>query len=193
MLAIEVGWYYSSGTSCSSGNQTVKSVTYNSLAATAVPSSIACATKGSGVYQTELFYLPEPLPSAGSYTVAVTFSAAVTDAMAGAISMSNVAQGAPEAVATNAVNSNASSISTSIITKTNGSMVVDIFGFGASQSSVTAGSGQTKEWSQETKGGTSNSSGGGSVKSVATAGATTMSWTTTASKPLAQSVASFAP
>ena len=192
MLAIEVGWYYSSGTSCSSGNQTVKSVTYNSLAATAVPSSIACATKGSGVYQTELFYLPEPLPSAGSYPVAVTFSAATTSAVAGAISMTNVAQNAPEAVATNAVNSNASSISTSITTKTNGAMVVDLFGLGSS-STITAGSGQTLEWSQKTTGGSSNSGGGGSVKSVATAGATTMSWTTSASKPLAQSVASFAP
>ena len=189
---IEVSSYNSGNTCGSTAAQTVASVTYNGIAAIAVPNSIACATKSgsSGVSQTQLFYLlNSSLPVAGGHTVVVTFNASTASAVAGAISLTGVAQGGPEAVATTASTSNVSSISTSITTKTNGAWLVDVDGIGSASSTYSVGSGQTARWYVKSN----SNAGGGSTKPMTTAGATTMSWTSSGDKPMAQSVASFAP
>ena len=148
-LVIEVA-SYNSGNTCGSGAaQNVASVTYNGVAATAVPNSLACSTKSgsSGVNNTQLFYVLEssPLPAAGTYTVTVTFTGTAAAAAAGAISLAGVSQTAPEASAATAMNSGVTSISTSITTIASGAWLVDVVGSNSS-STWTVGSGQTQQW-----------------------------------------------
>jgi uncharacterized repeat protein (TIGR02543 family) len=189
VLIIGVASADTSTLTCGAGtNQSVTSVTFNNVAATPVPGSIACAYSGSYVAQTELFYLTEsaPLPAAGSYNVNVNFYGTPAGAEAGVIVLNGVAQNAPEAVAEYALGSS-TTISTSITTLTNGAWVVDVFGNGRASSS-SPGSSQTEQWYQK-----ADAAGGGSTEAMPTAGTATFSWTASTAWPEAESVASFAP
>jgi polygalacturonase len=174
-------------TTCGAGTvQSVSSVTFNGVAATAVPNSIACNHSSTLVAQTQLFYLTETLPASGSYAVSVKTTGTTSGIEAGVIALNGVAQGAPEALAINST-TGSTTISTSITTKTNGAWVVDVFGNGGA-STTTAGSGQTQQWNLK-----GNATGAGSTVAMSTAGARTMSWTAGTAYPEAQTVASFAP
>src|SRR5882672_6407551 len=169
-------------------NAAVASVTFNGVAATAVPNSLISGG-GTGIIETELFYvLNSSLPAPGTYTIQVTFHGSIQGASTGAVSLFGVNQAAPESVATNVDTSGADSISTSITTHTNGAWVVDVAGSGNS-GTFTAASGQTLRWGIASSG----STGASSTKAVATAGATTLSWTHSGANRLAHSLASFAP
>src|SRR5258708_4787691 len=172
----------------SSTNAAISSVTFNGVAATAVPNSFISGG-GTGIIETQLFYvLNSSLPAPGTYTVQVTFQGSIQGAAAGAVSLFGVNQSAPESVATKVDSSGADSISTSITTHTNGAWVVDVVGSGNS-GTFTAASGQTLRWGIAASGMT----GASSTKPVATAGSTTLGWTHSGANRLAHSLASFAP
>lgn len=158
-------------------------VTYNGVALT----QINTANVGSGTRQcVSLWYLLAP--AVGTANVVVTWSSSVSNATAGAISLYNVAQAAPEANATSVNNSGATT--TNITTLTDGAWVVDMFGSG-NGGGLSAAGGQTARFTN-TSG--STTAGGGSTKPVATAGATSVTWSQAGGVNRSAGVAaSFAP
>lgn len=168
-----------------SADATISSVTYNGVAMTAVPNSVA--TDGSSTFdRSQLYYLANP--AAGAHTVAINFAGAVNGVSAGSISLSGVATSAPTA-ATSILDSG-SSITTSINVTTAGSWLVDAVCSGASSVSFTpADAAMTSRWSAPQ----ANSGGAGATKSVSATGSASMSWTAGSGSRMAHSVAVFAP
>ena len=169
----------------STADLTVSSVTYNGVAMTAVPNSIA--TDGSSTFnRTQLFY--QLSPASGTHTVAIAFGGSVNGVNVGAVSLSGVNAAAPAAAATSILDSG-TALSASINVATANSWLVDVVSSGAASAAFTAGSGQTSRWSNSQ----SNSSGAASTKSVATTGTATTSWTCSNSSRLALSALALAP
>jgi pectate lyase len=165
----------------------VTSVTYNGVALTAVPSS-KINGGGTGIIQTQLFYLLGSSLPVGAFNVVVTFQGAVDGISAGAVSLTGVSQAAPGPAATKVDTSGADSISTSISTPVSNAWVVDVVGSGNS-GSFTAGSGQTERWDLAASGMT----GAMSTKPVATAGATALAQTHSGANRLAHSLVALSP
>lgn len=167
---------------------TINSVTYNGVDMDPIPGT-SSSVGTSYLQKTELYYLLDnELPSAGSYSVVITYSGSVDNINGGAISLTNVAQQPVEAVAVNA-NTSSSTISTNITTLTNGAWVIDVVGCGNSGSFSTTTGGMQERWDVSA----SSASGAGSTKPVASAGLTTMSWQQSGANRLAHSLAAFAP
>ena len=121
----------------------ITSVTYNSVALTAVPGS-KIGGGGSGIIQTQLFYgFGTSLGAAGAHAVTVAFQGPVDGVSASALSFSGASQAAPEAATARTDTSGADSISTTITTRSANAWVVDVVGSGNS-GSFTPGSGQTE-------------------------------------------------
>jgi hypothetical protein len=162
----------------------VSSITCNGAAMTAVANS--SATAGSSTFdKTQLFYLLNP--ASGSNTIAVTFGGAVNGVSAGSISLNGVAQNAPAAAAI-ATATSGNTISASIAVATAGSWLVSVANSGASNASLTAGSGQTKRW-----GIAQGSSGGAGSTAAPATGTVSTNWTASSSGRLALSVIALAP
>jgi hypothetical protein len=160
------------------------SVTYNGAAMTNVGQAEATS---SGIFQdVSQWYLIAP--AVGTANVVVTWPSAVTDQTAGAIGLYGVAQQSPEASATSFNNSGATT--TDITTLTDGAWVVDMFGSGQDLGDLSPGSGQTQRYTQSSS---ATTSGGGSTKSVASAGATSMTWTQTGINRSAEVASAYAP
>jgi pectate lyase len=165
----------------------IASVTYNNVALTAVPGS-KISGGGSGIIQTQMFYgFGTSLGAAGAHTMTVTFQGPVDGTSASAVSFTGVSQAAPEAATARTDTSGADSISTTITTRSANAWVVDVVGSGNS-GSFTQGTGQT----ERTDIAASGMTGATSSKPVATAGATTMSWTHSGANRLAHSLVSLA-
>ncbi|MCG6916825.1 MAG: prepilin-type N-terminal cleavage/methylation domain-containing protein [Deltaproteobacteria bacterium] len=162
----------------------VTSVTYNGQALTKIASAVAdTGTVGLA----DLWYLLEAdLPPAGTYNVQVTTSGYAVKSV-GATSLAGVAQQAPEASNTN-TNVGPEYISTSITTSTDGAWIVDVVECG-NASAFTPDGGQTERYEEAG----SSSEGAGSTKEMATAGSTSMGWTSASANRLAHVVAAFAP
>ena len=162
----------------------VTSVTYNGQGLTKAASAVAdTGTVGTA----DLWYLLEAdLPAAGTYNVEVTTSGYAVKSV-GAISLEGVAQQAPEATNTN-TNVGPEYISTSITTLTDGAWVVDVVECG-NASAFTPDGGQTERYQEAG----SSSQGAGSTKEMATAGSTSMGWTSASANRLALVAAAFAP
>ena len=162
----------------------VTSVTYNGQALTKVASAVA---DSGTVGLADLWYLLEAdLPPAGTYNVRVTTSGYAVKSV-GAISLAGVAQQAPEDSNTK-TNVGPEYISTSITTLTDGAWVVDVVECG-NASAFTPDGGQTERYEEAG----SSSEGAGSTKEMATAGSTSMGWTSASANRLAHVVAAFAP
>jgi len=174
------------GEDSSESDLVISSVTYGSENMTLVSGSSATGGSGAFKIKTELYYLLNP--DSGTDTVTVTYSGNTASRAGGAVSLLNVAQQAAEAVSTNA-NESTNTISTNITTQTDGAWVVDVVGCGNSGSFTTTASGMVERFDETT----TDSSGAGSTKSVASAGSTTMSWEHTGANRMALSVAAFAP
>jgi len=175
----------------SSDDLVITSVTYNSVTMSLVTGSEATVVSNP-LNKTALYYLLDAdLPTAGSYTIEVTFAGQNSRYSGGGISLAEVAQQAAEAVATNS-NANASEISTNIITLTDGAWVVDAAQSGHPSTMTATASGMVQRYSTSGSGG---QTGAGASKPVATAGSTTMSWDydDTGTARLVHSVAAFAP
>jgi prepilin-type N-terminal cleavage/methylation domain-containing protein len=174
----------------SASTPTVTGITYDGQALThAVSTDITSANDVRG--RSELWYLPEAgLPSAGSYNVVVTASASTDEIIAGAISLNDVAQQAPEAINTS-TNETIDAISVNVTTLTDGAWVVDSVHCGE-PGSYTADAGQTERYDLQGVGTTSTHAA--STKEVATAGSTTVGETyATGANRQAYVAAAFAP
>lgn len=124
------------------------------------------------------------LPAAGTYNIVITVTGGTLDGAVGqllgaATSVTNAAQGAPEA--SNKSNSGAGSTthSTGLTVLTNGAWVFDVI-TGNNPGTWAPDAGQTERTDQSTALGGGNS-GATSTKLVATAGATTVGWTASTS------------
>ncbi|MCK4786371.1 MAG: hypothetical protein KAV87_21615, partial [Desulfobacteraceae bacterium] len=152
----------------SESDMQISSIKFNGLYMTYV--------SGSSIFydpiKVDLYYMLESaLPSAGTYTVEITYAGTVSDLIGGAISLVNVKQQAPEAVATNSDGDN-NVISTNITTQSNGAWVVDVVAHEKGENFITTTSGMVERWDEDSGAHT----GAGSTKPVASAGSTTMSW-----------------
>jgi prepilin-type N-terminal cleavage/methylation domain-containing protein len=100
-------------------------ITYNGQPLTLIDSGQVISGNGCGG-RAELWYLLEAdLPSAGAYNVVIGTSGTFDELVAGAISLENVAQQAPEASNSNS-NDAQTTISTNITTLTDGAWLVDV-------------------------------------------------------------------
>ncbi len=108
---------------------TISSVDYNGISLNVVADSNAIAGTGVGSdrIKSELYYLLAP--PVGTGTITVAYAGNVSKRCAGAISLKNVQQQHPEAVCSNSA-SDSNSISTNIVTLTDGAWVVDVIGGG---------------------------------------------------------------
>ena len=119
---------------------------YNGVAMTKIASRV---TTTASTYQcAALYYLAAP--ATGANTVQVNFDAAV-DATAGAVSLYNVKQSAPDA--SNSSNNDSAATSTSVTTTSANSWVVDVFGSGQALGDLNSGAGQTNRVLQDASGG----------------------------------------
>jgi hypothetical protein len=181
----------------SATNLQVTSVTYNGVAMTPVDGSTI--TVGTTMLQrTDMYYiLDSVLPGPGTYVVRVQRAGGVNEMTAGAISLFNVKQQPPEAVATNS-NVGQFTISTGITTLSNYAWIVDVVGCGESGEFWAASTGMLRRWLKESGYGTPLSSAAAGTMPAATAGLKTVTWnhpdnTDQNDQRLAHSVATFAP
>ncbi len=168
------------------GENTVSGVTYGGQALTQIRGEIA--EPGGTEAHAELWYLLNP-PSGPANVVVSTGGGAgnVRELHAGAISLEDVAQQAPEANAgSNLVG--AGPISTNITTLTDGSWLVDAVTSG-NAGTFTPDSGQTEQHDLNS----TTSSHAAGTREVATASAAAEQWTHSGANRLAHAVAAFAP
>ncbi|MFQ5908655.1 MAG: DUF2341 domain-containing protein [Thermoplasmata archaeon] len=170
------------------GSTQVTAVTYNGVSLTQAINN----TVGSGFEaNAELWYMLESdLPLAGTYTVSITVPSA--DAVqAGAMSVSDAAQQAPEATASSDDGEAGDDwIETQITTVTDGAWIFDAVASGNAVSGFTPNTGQTERYDVT---GASSAVGGG-TESVATAGIQTVNWTTdSGSNRITHALAAWAP
>jgi len=167
----------------------VTGITYNGQALTKadsaqVISSNLCAGRA------ELWYLLEAnLPTAGAYNVVISLSGSPDELLAGALSLENVAQQAPEAGNTN-TNESTNYISVNVNTLTDGAWLVDSVHSG-NDGSYTPDGGQTEHYDITGAGYTSRHAA--STKEVPSAGATTMGQTHSGANRQAYVASAFAP
>lgn len=162
---------------------TVSSITWNGTGLTKIDS----ININSGENH-ELWYLLNP--AAGTYNLVVTLTATPTNGGIGAaaISLYNVAQQAPEA--TNKGSGTNSPRTVSVTTLTNGAWIVDTMFDVGSTVTLAVNNGQTERYNFNNPGVLKL---GGSTLAVASAGATTVGWTTTGSGGSSIIAAAFAP
>ena len=129
-------------------------------------------------------------PPVGTASVSVSFGSALNGASAGATTLFGIKQAAPDAFATGSSTSGAAT--TGLTTLAASSTVVDVFASGSALGNLAPAAGQTALWTQNDAS-TGQASGGSSSKAVASAGATTVTWTQTGINQSAQVAAAFAP
>jgi prepilin-type N-terminal cleavage/methylation domain-containing protein len=163
-------------------------ITYNGQPLTLIDSGQVISGNGCGG-RAELWYLLEAdLPSTGAYNVVIGTSGTFDELVAGAISLENVAQQAPEASNSNS-NDAQTTISTNITTLTDGAWLVDVVHSGNETGDFVPSGGQTQRYQQVS----GSSTGAASSKEVSTAGSTSAGWTSAGANRLAHVVAAFAP
>jgi len=127
-------------------------------------------------------------PDVGTHEIVITWDGPVRYRNGGGISLYNVAQQPPEAVQIQSMGE-ATTISTSVITQTNGAWLVDTVGSGnAGDGFTTTGEHQVERYDTSA----ASSAGAGSTMYAPLPGQYTMGWTQDANR-LAHVVAAFAP
>ena len=112
-------------------------------------------------------------PPTGTNTVLITYNGSVSYRVGGAISLQNVKQQAPEAVAANS-KSAATTIATSINVPNSGAWIVDVVGHNLS------GSFSPSSWTERWDRNSGYHTGAGGTKAVTTPGLNTATWTSAA-------------
>ncbi len=166
-------------------DRVISSVQYNGVNMNKVPAS----GRTRGYITADLYYMLEsdlpPLP--GSYTISITYNGTVSTSTGGAVSLENVKQQVPEAVATNSLYS-ADSISTEINTLSSGVWIVDTAGH--SNNGFLSTSTSAEQWDQSS----GNHTAAGSTTLAASAGTATVSWDFSDNDgTMLHSLAAFAP
>ena len=173
------------------------SVTYGGAAMTNIAGAAGRVLTGA-IQWTDLYWLDDSgLPAAGAHDVVISGNHELSEQFTavGAISLENVAQGAPEATANaaDAESAGLEDMSAEITTLTDGAWIVDVLGSGFGGTDGT----QTRTPTVQTERGTIEAGSNAIVMStleVATAGPTTVGYTIQAGgNRTALSVAAFAP
>ncbi len=182
MLVVGVGAEYATNTQC-----TPSGVTYNGVAMTLIdqlPSST-----GPSYNCASLWYMANP--PTGAHNVVATFANTV-DIVAGGVSLYQVSQNAPDASNKSTAGAGANSV-VNLTTLWPNTWVVDFVDSGQNlTNALTAAAGQTSRWTRAAPGAASTS-GGMSTKPVASAGATTMTWSQTGINRSSSVAAAFSP
>ena len=161
------------------------SVTYGGTPLT----QISTALSSSASFEcASLWYMLAP--PVGTATVSVSFGSALNGASAGATTLFGIKQAAPDAFSTGSSTTGAAT--TNLTTLAASSTVVDVFASGVALGNLAPAAGQTALWTQNDAS-TGQASGGSSSKTVASAGATSVTWTQTGINQSAQVAAAFAP
>jgi hypothetical protein len=176
----------SAGTEAPDTGPVVSGVTYNGQPLT-YASSMETSQNGYRAYSAIWYLLEQDLPPAGTYDVVINLTASVDILMGASISLEEVKQTAPEATASDESISS-TYISTNITTLTDNTWVVDAVMCGE-ESAATPDGGQVERFDF---GGNATAQLSGSTKPVATAGATTVGWTSLGANRMAQSVIAVA-
>ncbi len=160
-------------------------VTYGGVPLT----EIAQSATGTGSYDcSSLWYMAAP--PVGTANVVVTYTGTF-DASAGAVSLWNIKQGAPDAFNTSF--SNTAATTTNVTTVTPNSTVIDIFGTGQPiPNALVANPGQV-ELETTSPANPASTSHGMSTEPVATPGLVTFGWTQAGINRSTEVVAAFAP
>jgi hypothetical protein len=165
----------------------VTSITYDGVAMIEVDSAVA--TVSFGMLTTLYYLLDEDLPSlAGAYNVVVTHSADLESMGSAAISLVNVAQQPPEAVATGE-NSSTNAIETNITTLSENAWLVVIAGAGDFNVDFASQAGDLTIQAELPTGGLTLAI---ATKEVATPGLETVRWTDLSPNRWAQVIVSLA-
>jgi alkaline phosphatase len=170
-------------------DQRISSVKFNGVNMTAVPGSTKFRTAYSGssyssTLRTDLYYMLNP--PVGTYTVLITCNGSVSYRAGGAVSLNNVKQQVPEAIAASSATS--ASISTSIDVPNIGAWIVDVVGHSNSGSFTSS----TTTERLDRNSGQHTIAGG--TKAVTTSGSNTITWTFSGSSgAIVHSLAVFAP
>jgi len=135
-----------------------------------------------------IFYLPTPTPSTGD--IDITMDGTVEALQVSVYTASCLVAQAPEAIATNELDS--TGISATINTLTNEALIVDVFEHGGdAAASLASGSSQTTLHIRETPTTDVSSTLASSYRVGGAPGSHTMSWTSSVSNQLAYAVAAF--
>jgi hypothetical protein len=170
-------------------DQIISSVKFNGVNMTAVSGStksrvVYSGSSYSSTLRTDLYYMLNP--PVGTYTVLITYNGSVSYRVGGAVSLTNVKQQAPEAVAANAAT--ATAISTTLTVPNSGAWIVDVVGHSNSGSFTTSTA--TERWDKNS----GNHTGACSTKAVTTPGSNTITWIYSGSSgTIVHSLAAFAP
>lgn len=152
----------------------VESITYGGIDMNPIAGTSKTQANGSWRNKTQMFYLKESeLPSDGQHTVEIEVNG--EEFVAGAVTVMNVDQAGPEAVATNGDTSD-DSFTTSITSLSDNAILLDIAGAGRDfdDGTLEAYSGQTELWSEDAD--DSDSQASMSYREVASAGSHNMRW-----------------
>jgi hypothetical protein len=168
----------------------VSGVTYNGVALTRLNDPVLQPARSSDLSNgVEMFILKEPLPAAGTYTVAVTLNAGVEYAVGGSASFNGVNQTTPNRTFQSA--SGTSTTPTLAVTSATNEMVIDTVSTQFGGGTLVVGAGQTERWNGLPCFGGVSSVGAGSTEPGAAT--TTMSWTQSNSVPWAIGAVSLIP
>jgi len=167
------------------GNLSIKSIKFNGANLNKVGQKLI--ETGGYALTVEMWYMLESrLPAAGTYTVQVTYVGSVDTRTAGAISIANALQAAPEDV------KNSSAVSSPISTTVTCSpkaMVIDAVACGNVSTFTALTGGMTERYDLSAI----SSAGAGSTTPTDVLGPVTVQWSNSNANRLAQIAASFAP
>jgi len=165
----------------------INSVTYNNINMNEIPGSRQLVFADGNYIVTELFYLLEDnLPTADSYKLEINFSGNVDKRGGGAVTLNDVEQQSPHAVATGSIE-DANGISTEVVIQTDGAWVVDAVA-SSSTGVFAADSNQIAKFNLSGD----NITITGSTKPVSIAGPTTINWSLSGgNSTIAHSIAAF--
>lgn len=173
----------------------IASVTFNGTAMHLVDGATAVAGSSTFNQSKQFYLLDSELPAPGTYDVVVTFVASQTasnNPVAGAVSLVNVEQTAPEGLANSSGTGTAGSVSTEV-SGLPGSWVFDTVGVGSSSANLrTNATGMTEWFRVAQSGGLPNSGAAGAVQVVGPSGTATLSWLNATAR-VVQSLAVFRP
>lgn len=147
-------------------DRVVSGVTFNGVAMTNIRTD---DNTGDNVTSDAWYMVAPPV---GTYAVAVSFAGTVSNAIAGAVSFTGVDQSNPIDAQTGGSTSNSSTVSTSIVTTTASTIVMDVFS-NSNDSSITPDASQTQRWMD---GFPATFGGGASTEAAASAGSVAMDW-----------------
>ncbi|HYP90526.1 MAG TPA: DUF4215 domain-containing protein, partial [Polyangiaceae bacterium] len=174
--------------SASSGGN-VSGMTFNGVAMTLA--TVATSTTGTNgtTVRSYIFYLKEvDLPPVGTYTLTATVDAASGGGAYGALELDNVDQTTPIEATGTKNNLTTATISTTLTTQTAGAWLIDVVASGNETTVFTATSSQSKLDADP-----SSCQVAIGMKSVASAGSATMSWSLTNANRTSQAVVAVRP